>query len=317
MISDTQAAAAFDSYMQTENARYDIDWTEENVAVIVSKLPKYANNPEELTPEVVGRVVDKYFEKAAPMRQESNMSQQQTQEDRLKILRAVLSPSSPMWPKDIEPAVDDNGETHCFENLRVIHEEIAGKPITVESLYRSVMTLRKEGKLIPRTKTVTVVQVAPPPVDPGTTLPHEDIPELKTIRNLTDVIRVKNLPKEKLMRFANLKTGSPSFKEFNERMQYILEHRIGDGDAPNFVEKENATSTKSASSARALVDALRPGDIGSTNSSTGGGRWTQLGAAQSKLQRYIDSLVQQRTNETKIAELVASEIKKLSDSGIR
>jgi len=33
-----------------------------------------------------------------------------------------------MWPKDIEPAVDDNGETHCFENLRVIHEEIAGKP---------------------------------------------------------------------------------------------------------------------------------------------------------------------------------------------
>jgi len=41
-------------------------------------------------------------------------------------------------------------------------------------------------------------------------------------------------------------------------MQYILEHRIGDGDAPNFVEKENATSTKSASSARALVDALRP-----------------------------------------------------------
>jgi len=31
----------------------------------------------------------------------------------------------------------------------------------------------------------------------------------------------------------------------------------------------------------------------------------------------FDSLVQQRTNETKIAELVASEIKKLSDSGIR
>jgi len=41
------------------------------------------------------------------------------------------------------------------------------------------MTLRKEGKLIPRTKTVTVVQVAPPPVDPGTTLPHEDIPGIE------------------------------------------------------------------------------------------------------------------------------------------
>lgn len=57
-------------------------------------------------------------------------------------------------------------------------------------------------------------------------LPHEDIAELRDIRNLADVKRVMALPKEKMAKYMRLRPASPAFHEFNQRVQYIQQHRI-------------------------------------------------------------------------------------------
>lgn len=237
----------------------------------------------------------------------------QTQEETINIFKVVLFP--PVFPEDVEPLIDINGKTLNVTNFLALQKEIGGKDFTELELHAMVQKLRTDGTFVKKQF------VAPPPVDPATTLPHDNIPELKNIRNLADVIRVKNLPKEKLMRFANLKAGSPSFKEFNERIQYIYDHKIGDGELPTIVDKTEQSESENPdepyTKARAIVNAISAKDVGSIGSGPGQSGWEKANRFKERVGKIIDSEERKGTSGPAVLKWVKQELADLQSSSAR
>jgi hypothetical protein len=154
------------------------------------------------------------------------------------------------------------------------------------------------------------------------TLPHDDIEALKNIRNLADVSRVINLPKEKLKQFANLKPGSPSFKEFNERIQHIKHFQVGKGEpetlAPEkVVEKKQPifSAPPEVTQAHELVDAMTLADIATVTSSTG--RRTALANKKESLHQAITQMRANGESAASVLQKTKDAIKKSGAGGIQ
>lgn len=244
------------------------------------------------------------------------MATEMTPEEKKTHNRIAHSVLRVRWPKDCEYAFNEDGTPADLTNHELIVRGVGGKTAgvdyTEQQFYDFVMDLRAQGLLVKK-------GLAPEPVDPATTLPHEDIPELKNIRNLADVIRVKNLPKEKLMRFANLKQGSPSFEEFNERIQYIYDHRIGDGELPTIVDKAEQSSSADGSyrEARAIVDAVTNKDVGSVGSGPGQGGWDKANRFKTRVGQIIDQQEKKGTSGPAVLKWVKTELADLQSSSAR
>lgn len=231
-----------------------------------------------------------------------------TEERKIEIFKKVLFP--PFYPEDLEPVLDYDGNILNFTNFDALHKSLVGTEFTERNLVDLIAKLRVDGVLVKK----TAVQVAPPepePVNPATTLPHENIPMLQNLRTMIDV---QNLTAEDARKF--LQPGAPK-KEFEERVAYIRKHELFESAKPYTKSKAEVASQKSAPQARALVDKLTIKDLGSSTSAIGGGKWNQLRKEQAKLNNYIDVLVQRRVDEPKIVELVQTEINDLGSSSIR
>lgn len=148
-------------------------------------------------------------------------------------------------------------------------------------------------------------------------LPHEEIPELKNVRTMADVRRFQKNPA--LMKpFANLRPGSPSFKEFNERIAFIQEHRIGDAMVTEETKETNeqAEQRERYAAIRERVSALTAKDCGSSNTGPGGGPWTKVNSLKTRLFPYLDACQQKGVPAEMVKQRVNEEIAKLQSSGI-
>ena len=237
-------------------------------------------------------------------------------EEKRKVVETLLLGG--YWLTDCEEPLHPDGSIANFENFRLMKEkfdEIPDAEFTLDRLYKICLDLRKDGHLIRKTTQVA----APPVVDPATTLPHDDIPQLKNIRNLADVARVAHLPKEKIMQFANLKPGSPLFKELNERLQYIREHQIGKGEPPTVVDKTEQPEhpNEPYTKARAIVDAVTSRDVGSVGSAPGQGGWDKANRFKERVGAIIDSQQRKGTSGLAVLKWVEQELSELQSSSTR
>jgi hypothetical protein len=145
-------------------------------------------------------------------------------------------------------------------------------------------------------------------------LPHSDIPELDKIRTKADVKRVLNLPKEALKKYANLRTGSPAFKEFNERI--AAANKIDGPESIKPVGKNQPVSLVPAqvTEAHNLVSTMTVRDIGSTSSTSG--RWKTLIDTQKRLKNSIDQMYAARVKPEVILEQTKQAITDAGNSSV-
>jgi hypothetical protein len=237
---------------------------------------------------------------------------------------------SPRWPGDVENPLDENGGVGNINNLDLIKKElerISDNDVFGESeAHKLIMKLRNKGNAEGETlirKTTVVHQVAPV-VDPALNLPHDDLPQLKNIRNLSDVQRVKNLPKDRLKQFMYLKPPKPGvasvpFEFLNERMRYIIDHKL---EGPGTVSEEKTATVRKPvfsvppeiTQSHELVEAMTLADIGSVSSNEG--RRTTLAKRQKQFHADIDFAHANRVSAKQILQDTKDAIKKSGESSI-
>ena len=239
-------------------------------------------------------------------------------EKRSEVVKTLLLGG--FWFSDCEEPLSPDGRIINFENFRLLKEQfdqIPDEEFTLDRIYKLAIDLRKDGHLIRK-----IVQLAPPPIDPADTLPHDDIKELRNVRNLADVKRIVNLPKEELKQLANLKPGSPSFKELNERLAYIREHQLGKGEKPTVVDKTEQSESENStdggySDARAIVESVTNKDVGSVGSAPGQGGWDKANRFKERVGRIIDGEERKGTSGPAVLKWVKQELANLQSSSTR
>jgi hypothetical protein len=153
-------------------------------------------------------------------------------------------------------------------------------------------------------------------VNPAYNLPHDDIPALKNIRNMADVIRVTNMSSDLLRQLKFLKPPKPgvaqvAFEHLNARMKHITDNKIGVGEPETSVEEKTAakkpifSTPPEVTQAHELVDAMTLADISTVTS--GMGRRTALA---NKKERLHQDIAQMRAN----GESAASVLQKIKDA---
>jgi hypothetical protein len=145
-------------------------------------------------------------------------------------------------------------------------------------------------------------------------LPHENIVELRNIRTMADVRRFQENP-QLMKKYANLKPGSPSFKEFNERIGHIQRFNI-EGPATQQETPQQTAQNEAYQSIREWVSRLTAKNCGSSNSGAGGGPWTKTNNLKKELFRVIDLNEKRGTLAEKVAKYVDDEINKLASSSV-
>jgi hypothetical protein len=237
-----------------------------------------------------------------------------TNDEKNQILYNVLRLR---WPRDCEYAVNKDGSAADLTNHDLIWRGIGGKDFTEEQLYNFVMELRAQGLLVKK--------LGPEVVDPGKTLPHDDIPALKSIRNMADVIRVKNMPAELLKQFKFLVPPKPgvasvAFEHLNARIKYIMDNNIGDGEPETVSEEKTAVKKPifsvppEVTQSHELVEAMTLANVGSVNSDEG--RRTTLAKRQKKFHADIDAAHANRESAKKILQDTKDAIRKSGESSI-
>jgi hypothetical protein len=148
-------------------------------------------------------------------------------------------------------------------------------------------------------------------------LPHEDIALLaKNLRTMADVRRIMKLPKENLKQYAHLRPGSPAFREFNQRAQYIREKRIEGPESVKPVEQPKMSVVPApVQEAHRLVAVMTVRDIGSTSSQAG--RWQTLINTQQRLRDSIDQMYAARVRPELILERTKQAISEAGNSSVR
>jgi len=181
-----------------------------------------------------------------------------------------------------------------------------------KEFYELIIGLRDSGRLIRKT-TQVVAPPEPEPVDPATTLPHQNISMLRNIRTLLDV---QNLTAEDARKF--LQPGAPR-KEFEERVAYIRKHEIMESTKPYSASKtqlESATTDGGYGGARALVAAITYKDVGSIGSAPGQSAWDKALKFKDRVGRIIDQQERKGTSERAVLTWVKNEIEALRSSSI-
>jgi hypothetical protein len=230
-----------------------------------------------------------------------------TIEEKKGIIQNILR--GDLWPSDCERAQNKDGTIDCFENYRAVNEafdaELKGKNDLsfneyFQSFYSLIINLRNSGALIKKTTQV----VAPPTVDPKTTIPHRDLfPNVKSIEQAIRYVKTAKIPGNQL-------------NAINELLAYLQLHDLHEYDViAEDPEVGEAPEDGEIAEARSLVNGLKISDIGTTTSAAGGGRWSQLIALQNRLNKTIDSAKQRRA--TGVLKYVQDEIAKQGDRGIK
>jgi hypothetical protein len=192
---------------------------------------------------------------------------------------------------------------------RIGKEAVNCETLTPGRLADITIALDRRGLLKHKTQPTQVIvqRVAPQPVDTATTLPHQDIAELRDIRNLSDVKRVMALPKEKMAKYMRLRPASPAFHEFNQRIQYIQQHRIIGNPSvaePQQPPKPATPQAAKLAEIRARVDSLK----GYTNS---------VISFRNRLHAEIREMIADRQSLEQIEKHVVARIRNYENGSIR
>jgi hypothetical protein len=237
-----------------------------------------------------------------------------TQEQYAQALQQVLNEWESTGLKPANLLLTEHNLRHIAAKIYEFASGVGRMPSAkeVSTIVKHLGDMNAGGKL----QYHAVALVAPQPVDPATNLPHQDIAELRNIRTVEDISRLRP---EDFQKFRNLRPASPQYKEFNERIQYIKQHNLR---APKVIEPMPLSPAVAAykskiEEAKSLVNNLKAGDIGSTTSAAHGGRFSQLIDVQKRLHRQIDALIRQRTPAENILLHVQTAIVDLGSRSIR
>jgi hypothetical protein len=138
----------------------------------------------------------------------------------------------------------------------------------------------------PRVERVTP-PVAAPAFNPAENLPHSNLKVLGFLRTVEDVnkfkARVGRDGLSYMSGFRRLTPTSKDYEELNERMQFIVDHKL---HGPATPEPQSLTPAQTElqnllADGQRIIDGLSPASIGSVTSA--GGRWQQLADLKQRL----------------------------------
>jgi hypothetical protein len=228
------------------------------------------------------------------------------------------------WPSDTEPPKNKDGSINCVQNddllTKEFDEKMAGqdhltKQEYFNKLYSLIMKLREDGRFVWKTVQHVHTPLELEPVDPATTLPHENLSELRNLRTLIDVQNITAEDARKAMQ-----PGFPK-KEWEERIAYIRLHKIMTS-TKNYSKKEVTKRQEinpndgGYGEARALVAAISAKDVGSVGSTPETSAWAKADKFKARVSRFIDKQEQSGMSGPAVFKFVKTEIAALRSSSI-